>query len=143
MKSKFNLVAFALFIFISCQENDNITSCIEAPAGVVVESENNLTVFFEEGLELFSKITIKDSDGEEFSLDTSNFSKKPASDWQVVPKVQYNEVVLETTGGTIYNFTLLNAVNDTRLVLKIDRSVDKNLTAEIKKYIPCNDLPNG
>jgi len=139
-----NLLFIGLFLSLlySCNSDDDFTLCLEPPSGMIEADKTNLTVFFQEGLWSFQNITLIDADGNEFDLDVSSFGQQPFSDWQVIPDLNYNIVILETITDRLYEFENLVFADDKQLALVITRSNDGGYEVNIEQYLPCDDTPS-
>lgn len=140
MKQKFILIVLALSVLTSCSNNDDndSPSCIEPPSGTVEPDKTNLTVFFDEGLESFVRIQLVDSNNDMFDLDVSSFSQKPFSEWQVIPDLNFDTIILETITDMYYEYENVDFVDSSELVLVITRT-SEDFAVSIDAYIPCND----
>ena len=143
MKQNILLLAVVLSMLISCNKNDDSTSCVEPPSGMIEADKTNITVFFEDGLVSFDTITFIDNNDVKFNLDVSGFSKKSFSDWQVIPDLNFTSIILVTSDDMFYEFKNVDFIHLNELVLKISRGNDGGFDVSIEAYIPCDDTPNS
>lgn len=132
-------VAMALLV-ISCDEDDSLGICLEAPCGEINSSANNITVMIMNPEDNITNVNlVVDDENTTLSLDGIDVeNNKFSSCWQTIPDFSSESIVIigyELDGEQIIGFASREFATTNQLVLQISGEA-----AILQDYEGCIDV---
>lgn len=126
-------------LFISCKNDDPITSCLIPPCGEILEGELNLTLFAVNKEDIGQVSIAVDDNIQTLSTNGWDFDEeKNFTCWQVIPEITSESIVVfgyELAGEPIVGVLNTSNLSSNEVVIEINGE-----SAHLKDYQACNDI---